>query len=131
MCLLDTDRAVLVAKVSGNGLLTSLTASGLDLVTVGTEEETNLENTRDGLDLVSKSSDLPLTILAGTVLAVLNVILGEERLEGSVDDVETLVCLDGTSLCKSVFTEHGLDGSNKLELAHNGSVSDRSDFNGY
>jgi hypothetical protein len=45
VCLLDTDRAVLVTEVSGNGLLTSLTASSLDLVTVGAEEETNLENT--------------------------------------------------------------------------------------
>lgn len=129
--MLDTDRAVLVAKISGNRLLTSLAASSLDLVTVRAEEETNLENTRNGLDLVGKSSDLPLTILARTVLAVLDVVLGEKRLEGSVDYVETLVCLDGTGLCESVFTKHGLDGSNKLELAHDGGMGDRSDLNGY
>jgi hypothetical protein len=131
VCLLDTHRAVLVTEVSGNGLLTSLTASSLDLVTVGAEEETNLENTRDGLDLVGKGSDLPLAILAGAVGTVLDVILGEKRLERSVDNVETLVGLDRTSLCKSMLTEHGLDRSNKLELAHNGSVSNRSDLNGY
>ena len=131
VCLLDADRAVLVTKVSGNGLLTSLAASSLDLITVGTEEETNLENTRNGLDLVGESSDLPLTILARTVLAVLDVILGEEGFKGSVDDVEALVCLDGTGLCKGVFTKYGLDGSNELELAHNGGMGDGGDFNGY
>jgi hypothetical protein len=131
VCLLDADRTVLVTEVSGNGFLTSLTASSLDLVTVGAEEETDLENTRDGLDLVGESSDLPLTILAGAVRTVLDVILGEKRLERSVDNVETLVGLDRTSLCKSMFAEHGLDGSNKLELAHNGGMGDRSDLDGY
>lgn len=131
VCLLDTDRAILVTEVSGDRLLTSLASSSLNLVTVRAEEETNLENTRNGLDLMGKSSDLPLTILARSVLAGLDIILGEKRLEGSVDDVETLVCLDGTSLCKSVFTQHWLDGSNQLELAHNGGMGDRGDLDGY
>jgi hypothetical protein len=131
VCLLDTDRTILVTKVSSNGLLATLAASSLDLVTIGTKEETDLENTRNGLDLVGKSSDLPLTIFARSVGAILDVILSKKRLEGGVDDVETLVGLDGTSLCKSMFAEHRVDGSNKLELAHNGSMSDGSNLDGY
>jgi hypothetical protein len=131
LCLLDTDRTILVTKVSGNGLLATLAASSLDLVTVGAKEETDLENARNGLDLVGKSSDLPLTIFARSIRAVLDVILSKKRLEGGVDDVETLVGLDGTSLCKSMFAEHRVDGSNELELAHNGSMSDRSNLDGY
>jgi hypothetical protein len=129
--LLDTDRAILVTKVSGNRLLTTLAAGSLDLVTVGTEEETDLENTRNGLDLVGKSSDLPLSIFARSIRAVLDIILSEKRLERGVDNVETLVGLDGTSLCKSVFAEHRVDGSNKLELTHDGGMSDRGNLDGY
>jgi hypothetical protein len=131
VCLLDTDRTILVTKVSGNGLLTTLAASSLDLVTVGTEEETNFKNTRNRLDLVGKSSDFPLTIFARSIRTILDIILSEKRLEGGVDDVETLIGLDGTSLCKSVFAEYRVDGSNELELAHNGSMSNRSNLDRY
>jgi TctA family transporter len=131
LCLFDTNRAVLITKVGSNRLLTTLTASSLDFVAIGTKEDSNLENTRDGLDLVGESRNLPFTILAVALFAVLEVLLGEKRLEGSVDDVETLVCVDRASLCKDVLAEFWFNGTDNLQLAHDGSVSNWCDLDGY
>lgn len=107
--MLDTNSTVLVTKVGCDGLLTAVAASSLSLVTVGAEEETDLENTRDGLDPVGQLVNLPDAILARAVFAVVDIVFGEKRLEWSVDDVETLVGLDRAGLCENVLAELGLD----------------------
>lgn len=131
LCLLDTNSAILVTEVGSNRLLTALTASSLDFITVGTVKETDLEDTRDGLDLVSQSSDLPLAVFARAILAVLHIFLDKKGLERSVDDVKTLVCLDGTSLCKSVLAKNRVNRADKLELAHDGSMGNGSNLDRY
>lgn len=95
------------------------------------EEETDLQHTRDALDGIGNALHVPDSVYSGAVLAGGDLGFGEKRLEGSVDDVETLVCLDGTGLCEGVFAQDGVDRAQKLQLAHDGCVGDGCDFNGY
>lgn len=123
--------AVFVSKVACNRLLASLTTCSLDLGTSLSEKEANLQHTRDALDSMCQAGDIPNTVFTASVLAVAKILLGQERLERGVDDVEALVCLYRAGFGKGVFAENGVDRPEELELAHDGCVGNRGNLDGY
>lgn len=124
----DRYSTVLVAEVTCDWLLTALTTCCLDFVSIRAKEKANFEDSADALYLVSQSSNIPDAVFSANIFASVYVGLGEQWLEWCVYDVETLICLNRTSLRKSVLSESWLDGAQELELAHDGRVRDWSDF---
>lgn len=103
------------AKVSGDGLLASNTSKGLSLRSGHARKDANLQHTRNLLNRPRQGIDLPDSSLSAPIFASGNVSLGEQWPEGSVNDVEVLVRLQG-SLGGAAGPNRGLNAAQLSQL---------------
>lgn len=123
-------RPIRHTKVRRNRPLTTNATSSGSLGSRQTRENTHIQDTGDLLDLPRKRIHLPNTVLTRTVLATGNVGLGQEGLEGSVDEEEILISLEGALLRVLVCADDGVDGAEFEEFVQNAVGSDGGDFDG-
>ena len=119
---------VLHSKVCCDWLLPTLTSRGLFLVSCVSEEKTYLQNTTDGLDFGSQCGNIINTIFARAIFASFDVLGSEQWLEWSIDNIESLVGLNWTSLDKRMLAKNRVYRSQQLQLAQYGCMTDGCDF---
>lgn len=109
-------RSIGHTKVRRNRPLTTHAAGSGSLRPRQPGENTHIKHTVDLLDLARERIHLPDTVLTGAVLAIGDVGLGQEGLEGGVDEEEVLVGLEGALLEVLVGADDGVDGAELEEL---------------
>jgi hypothetical protein len=124
------DRPIRHTKVRRNRPLTTNATSGSSLWPRQSRENTNIQNTSDLFNLARKQVHLPNTVLARAILAIGDVSLGQEGLEGGVDEEEVLVGLEGALLRVLVGANDGIDGAQFEEFVQDAVDGDRGDFDG-
>lgn len=123
-------RSIRHTKVRRNRPLTTNTTSRSSLGTGQAREDTHIQNTVDLLNLPRKRVDLPNAVLARTILAIGDIGLGQEGLEGGVDEEEVLVRLEGSLLGVLVGANDGVNGAEFEEFVEDAVGGDGGDFDG-
>ena len=123
-------RPIRHTKVRRNRPLATNTTGRSGLRTRQAREDTNIQNTVDLFDLPRKRVDLPNAVLARAILAIGNVGLGQEGLEGGVNEEEVLICLEGSLLGVLVGADDGVDGAEFEEFVEDAVGGDGGDFDG-
>ena len=127
--LANSDCPISHTEVGRNGPLTTNATGSTSLGAGQALENTDLKHTDNLVDLASQRTNRPHTILAITILASLEIGLDQQRLEGSIDNEEALIGLEGTFLGARGSPDGGVDTAEFLQLEDNAVGGDRGDLN--
>lgn len=130
LSLANSDCPISHTEVGCNGPLATNATGSSSLGAGQALENTDLKHTDNLLDLASQHTNRPHTILAITILASVKIGLDQQRLEGSIDNEEALVGLEGTFLGARGRPDGGVDTAEFLQLEDNAVGGDRGDLDG-